>query len=85
MLGRVAGLVRRANGDIDLVMNYGGVLGFGARPIAVPIEAVALLGEFVAVVGLTPAQLDALPTIERPDDGIAPNEMIKVGLVRPFH
>jgi hypothetical protein len=54
VLGRVAAIRRAQDGGIDLVMRYGGLLGFGTRLISVPIEAVALLGEYVAMVGLTP-------------------------------
>jgi len=44
VLGRVAGVVRRPDGAVLVVVNLGGVLGFGTRPVAVPVEAVALLG-----------------------------------------
>jgi hypothetical protein len=86
ILGRVAAVVRRPNGGLDVIVRYGGVLGFGARPIAVPIEAMALMGEFMAVMDYTPEQLGTLAT----NDGqglqaVAPGETIRVGIVKPFH
>ncbi|HYZ64427.1 MAG TPA: hypothetical protein VE650_18405 [Acetobacteraceae bacterium] len=85
VLGRVAAIRRAQDGGIDLVMRYGGLLGFGTRLISVPIEAVALLGEYVAMVGLTPDQLAALPTAPEQGTALGPDETIRVGLVRPFH
>lgn len=86
VLGRVRGVARRADGALLIVVGEGGVLGFGSRPVAVPAEAVALLGEYVALVGLSPEQLRALPTFE--STGAAPvpaNDTVRIGLVRPFH
>lgn len=86
VLGRVASIDRNAAGGIDVVVRFGGFLGFGARPIAVPVEAVALLGEYLAVLDFTPEQLSDFPTV--PETGaraIPPNESIRVGLTKPFH
>lgn len=86
VLGRVAGVVRRPDGAILVVVEEGGFLGRGARPVAVPVEAVALLGEHVALMDLTPAQLKALPTFHPAGATAVPlDEMIRIGLVRPFH
>lgn len=60
VIGRVAGVARTGDA-IRLVVRYGGLLGFGTRTIAVPIEATALLGQFVQVVDLNADQLRALP------------------------
>ena len=99
VLGRVTGLVRRGDGATAVIVRLDGRLGlsglglrwinwagFGARLVAVPIEAVALLGEHVALVDLTPERLQALPTFA-PDaaPAIGPDETVRVGLVRPFH
>jgi len=86
VLGRVAGVVRRQDGAVLIVVETGGVLGFNTRPVAVPVEAVALLGEYVALMGLTPGQLGALPLFDPAGTApVPPDEMIRVGLVRPFH
>jgi hypothetical protein len=66
-------------------MSYGGLLGIGARLIAVPIEAVALLGELVVVMDLSPQQLDLFPTAPAEGGLLGADETIRVGLVKPFH
>jgi hypothetical protein len=86
VLGRIANVVRHADGSIDVLIRTGGVLGVGGRLVAVPIEAIALLGEHVALVGLKPEQLDALPTAgDAPGDAVPPDSAVRVGLTKPFH
>ena len=86
VLGRVAAVARRGDGGLDLIVRFGGVLGIGARPIAVPVEAVALLGEHVAVIDFTPEQLGTFPAVDGAGTGtLPPGDTIRVGLVRPFH
>ncbi len=86
VLGRVRSVVRDADGGTSMVMNYGGWFGWGARPIAVPLAGMSLMGEYVAVTGYTPDQLKAFPTY-RDGTGVAlpQNDTVKVGLVKPFH
>ncbi len=43
-LGHVRQVVRTPAGKIKLIVAYGGFLGFGTRPVAVPIEVVGILG-----------------------------------------
>jgi hypothetical protein len=86
ILGRVDAIVRRQDGGLDVIVRFGGVLGFGARPIAVPIEAMALMGPFMAVMDFTPEQLGTFPTSD--GAGLQPvpaGETIRVGIVKPFH
>jgi hypothetical protein len=99
VLGRVTGLVRRGDGTIEVVTRLDGAWGlgwlglrqvdwsgFGPRLVAVPVEAVALLGEHVALMGLMPEGLRALPTFAPGSAGeIPPDATIRVGIVRPFH
>ncbi len=86
VLGHVAGVVRRQDGVVLFVLNVGGVLGFGARPVAVPVAAVGLLGQYVALLGLTPKQLRAQPTFDPAGSTPMPADAtIRVGLTRPFH
>ena len=86
VLGRVEAVGRRADGGLVFVIRYGGVLGVGARPIAVPADAVALLGEHVAVIDLTPSELRTLPTVGASEvTPVGPDDVIRVGVVRPFH
>ncbi len=47
LLGWVKGVVRRADGDMELVVETGDLLsrfGMGTRDVVVPTDAVALLG-----------------------------------------
>jgi hypothetical protein len=86
ILGRVLAVVRGKEGGLDVIVRYGGVLGFGSRPIAIPIEAMALMGEFMSVMDFTPAQLTTFPTSDGAGlQAIAPDEIIRVGIVKPFH
>ena len=85
VIGRVDAIVKRPDGQLDLVMRYGGVLGFGSRLIVVPLDAAALMGEHVAMLELTEDQLDALPAVAAPSGALAPATMIRMALVKPFH
>jgi hypothetical protein len=86
VLGRVAGVVRHPDGAVLIVVSLGGVLGLGTRPVAVPVEATALLGEHLALMDLTPEQLRALPTFDGAGAApVPPDATTRVGLVRPFH
>jgi hypothetical protein len=86
VLGTVRQVVRAADGTVKVVMNYGGFLGFGARQIAVPVDAMVLLGQDMEVVAYTPDQLTAFPTF---DEGAATplpaDASLKVGLAKPSH
>lgn len=85
-LGQVQGVVRQADGGVLVVVLYGGVLGFGARPIAVPVEGVALLGEYLQVVGFTPTQLDGFASFDGAGTmPLPPDSTIRVGLAKPTH
>lgn len=86
VLGRVAAIYRNDKGDIDVVVRFGGFLGWGARPIAVPVEAMALLGEHVVVMDFTPQQLRDFPTLTSGKDASIPlDATIRMGLTKPFH
>jgi hypothetical protein len=86
VLGRVRRVLRDQNGQIMVVVDVGGFLGFGSRPIAVPVDAMVLVGQDMEVVAFTPKQLQKFPTFslsgitDVPDDTI-----IKVGLAKPSH
>ncbi len=85
-LGWVRDVVRQSDGSIDVVVDYGGVFGLFSRPIAVPVDAMVLLGQYMEVVDFTPEQLRQFKTFEA--NGampLPPDSMIKVGLARPSH
>ena len=86
VLGRVRRLVRDRNGQIVVVVDFGGFLGFGSRPIAVPVDAMVLLGQDMEIVAFTPAQLQQLPTFSPSGaTDLADDTIIKVGLAKPSH
>jgi len=86
ILGRVRRVVRDRNGQILVVVDFGGVLGFGSRPIAVPVDAMVLLGQDMEVVAFTPRQLRQFPTFSPSGTtDVADNTIIKVGLAKPSH
>ncbi len=86
VLGSVRSVVRDGAGGLEVVVNFGGVLGFGARPIAVPVDAMALVGDVMEIVAFTPKELRAFPTFS-PDGtvALAPDAVIRVGLAKPSH
>ncbi len=86
VLGRVQGLVQDANGQIMVVVDFGGLLGFGSRPIAVPVDGMVLLGQDMEIVAFTPEQLKQFPTFSASGTtAIADNAIIKIGLAKPSH
>ena len=86
MLGHVTQVVRTDDGMVKVVVHDGGLFGFGGRPIAVPVEAMVLLGVEMEIVDLTPEQLDELPTYDGTGaTPIAAGDTIRVGLGRPAH
>jgi len=86
VLGRVRSVVRGKNGDILIVVDYGGFFGFGSRPIAVPVNAMVLLGQDMEIVAFTPEQLGKFATFSPSGTTpVADNAIIKVGLAKPSH
>jgi hypothetical protein len=86
VLGRVRRLVRDGDGQIMVVVGFGGFLGFRSRPIAVPVDAMVLLGQDVEIVAFTPEQLRQFPTFSPSGTtDIADDTIIKVGLAKPSH
>ena len=86
VLGRVRRVVRDANGQIMIVVDFGGLLGFDSRPIAVPVDAMVLLGQDMEIVAFTPTQLRQFPTFSPVGTtDVAGDVIIKVGLAKPSH
>jgi hypothetical protein len=86
VLGRVRRVVRDQNGQIMVVVDFGGFLGFGSRPIAVPVDAMVLLGQDMEIVAFTPKQLRQFPTFSPAGGTDVPDDAtIKVGLAKPSH
>lgn len=86
VLGRVRRVVRDRDGKVMIVIDLGGLLGFGGRPIAVPVDAMVLLGQDMEVVAFTPKQLRRFPTFSPSGTAdVADDTVIKVGLAKPSH
>ena len=88
VLGSVQSLVREANGQVDVVVRYGGWFGsrFGARPIAVPLDAMVVVGAVMEIVAFRPPQLRRFPTFSPAGTTpLPPDAMVRVGLAKPSH
>jgi hypothetical protein len=86
VLGHVRRLVRDSQGQILVVIDFGGFLGIGSRPIAVPVDAMVLLGRDMEVVAFTPKELRRFPTFSPAGTTAVPDDaVIKVGLAKPSH
>ena len=86
-LGYVQRVVRTRDGKIQLIVRYGGWfgwIGWWQRPVAVPIELVALLGPHVAALDMPPEQFRTAPTWQPSADvnEIGPDETVRVALTR---
>lgn len=84
VLGRVEGVDQAPDGSAALRVRTGGLLPWARRSVDLPLGAVALLGEHVALTGLTRAQYDGLPTAPAATP-IDPAALLRIGLARPFH
>jgi hypothetical protein len=86
VLGHVRAVVRASDGTIQIVMSFGGFLGFGTRSIAVPVDAMVLVGQDMEVVAFTPKQLTGFPTFTGSGTTpVPPDTIIRVGLAKPSH
>ncbi len=86
-LGHVQRVVRSGDGRIQLIVRYGGWfgwIGWWQRPVAVPIEAVALLGRHVAVLDITVEELRRAPDWRMSGESreIDPAETVQVAITR---
>lgn len=85
-LGRVHAVVAQADGSIAMVVDYGGLFGLFTRPIAVPLDAMALLGQYMEIIGFTPDELSRFATFS---DGqstpLPPDSTLRVALAKPPH
>ncbi len=85
VLGHVEGVIRFDDGSRAVVIRFGGAWGFGGRNIAVPLDAVVLLGDELEVLDLTPGQLRQLPTYDGAGRAVAADDVVRMGLAHPSH
>ncbi len=91
-IGYVQQVVRTSGGKIQLIVPYGKWFGWardwwpftlGRRPVAVPIETVAILALQIDALDMVRSDFDKAPTwIPGPDQTLPPDEMIKIGIAR---
>lgn len=82
-LGRVQQVVRTPQGKIVLVVGYSKWFGIGGRPVAVPIEVVAILGRQIAALDMPPSEFAAAPTWSGSGaQPIPPDETIRIAITR---
>jgi hypothetical protein len=85
VLGHVVAVIRADDGSYAVVIKYGGLWDFGGRDIAVPLDAMVLLGAELEVLDLTPDQLRRLPTYGGAGRVLGADEIIHMGLAHPSH
>lgn len=86
VLGHVIRVVRQSDGALRIVMHIGGWLGFGGRSIAVPTDAMALLGNELEVLDFTPEQLRGFQSYDGTGfTTVGADEFIRMGLAHPSH
>ena len=82
-IGYVKTVVRTSTGKIQLIVPYGGFLGWRQRLVPVPIEVVAIAGRQLAALDMTRAEFDRAPAWDQTAaTPISPGEVIRVGLYR---
>ena len=86
VLGTVRAIVHDGAGVVQVVMARGGFLGVGRRLIAVPLDAMVLLGSDVEVAAFTPKELRRFPTyVPEGAAAVPPDTVLTVGLAKPSH
>ncbi len=82
-LGHVRKVVRTPEGKIRLIVSYSPWFGWFGRPVAVPIEAVAILGRQIASIEMPPKEYEAAPTwTDGRDQAIPENDIIRIAITR---
>jgi hypothetical protein len=82
-LGRVQKVVRTPAGKIELIVSYSKWFGWFGRPVAVPIEVVAILARQIASLDMEPSEYEAAPTWSQGNDQTLPDdETIRIAITR---
>ncbi len=61
-LGTVRRVVRTDDDKIEVIVDYDGFLGFGTRPVAVPIEVLGIAGRHLSSLDMPRSEYAAAPT-----------------------
>jgi PRC-barrel domain len=82
-LGLVQKVVRTPEGKIKLIVSYSKWFGWFGRPVAVPIEVVAILGRQIDSLDMKPADYAKAPTwLQGQDKTIPDDEIIHIAIQR---
>jgi hypothetical protein len=91
-IGYIRQVVRTPGGKIQLIVpygkwlgwaSYGGPFDWGRRPVAVPIETVAILGRQVAALDMPREDFDAAPTyVASQAMPLPPSDTIRIAITR---
>jgi PRC-barrel domain len=82
-LGHVRTVVRTKDDRIELIVSYSGFFGWGARPVAVPIEVVGIQGRELASLDMPRDEYAAAPTWHDTGAQALPDDAtIKIALSR---
>jgi hypothetical protein len=82
-IGFVRQVVRTSQNRIELIVDYGGWLGLGSRPVAVPIEAVGIAGRQLSSLDMPRSEYASAPTWQAADATVLPQDAsIPVALSR---
>jgi hypothetical protein len=82
-LGHVQQVVMSPDGKVRLIVTYSRWFGWFGRPVAVPIEAVAILAKQIASLEMPPAEYEKAPTwMSGADRPLADSEIIRIALTR---
>lgn len=82
-LGRIQQVVRTDSGKLCLVVPFGGWFGWGARPVAVPLETVAILARQVNAMEFSRQDFEsAVPWTAGTDQPLGRDETIRIALGR---
>lgn len=82
-LGFVRQVVHTPQGNVELIVSYSRWFGWFGRPVAVPLEAVAILGRELASLEMKPSEYAAAPTWQKDDATVLPDDVdVRVALGR---
>jgi hypothetical protein len=82
-LGHVSEVVHTRGDKIKLIVAYSGFLGWGTRPVAVPIEVVGIQGRELASLDMSPSEYATAPTWHNAEaEALPANSTIKIALSR---
>ena len=82
-IGHIRHVVRTQAGKLQLIVTYGGFLGWRQRLVVVPIEVVAIAGRQLAALDMTRAEFDAAPAWSAASTTpVAPDDVIRIALYR---